>query len=159
MSHKHEIGSKRVIFLILNVICSQFVVILSLYLIAINIIKCSLNTNTLLLHNAAKVKVKVIYTETFLVITLKSRNVYYTSFKLLYTRVYIMSTYKFSLLCLNEYSFIQKVKVTENKNLNQKHYVSSSLRVFVQNLFLFTMFFNIHMRMFCFSFYMTNFLN
>ena len=59
-SHKHEIGSKRVIFLILNVICSQFVVILSLYLIAINIIKCSLNTSTFLLHNASKVKVKVI---------------------------------------------------------------------------------------------------
>ena len=47
-------------FLIFNVICSQFVVILSLYLIAINIIKCSLNTNTFLLHNASKVKVKVI---------------------------------------------------------------------------------------------------
>ena len=66
---------------------------------------------------------------------------------------------KFSLLCLYEYSFIQKVNVTESKNLKQKHYVSSSLRVFVQNLFLFTMFFNGHMRMFCFSFYMTNFLN
>ena len=47
-------------FLIFNVICSQFVVIFSLYLIAINIIKCSLNTNTFLLHNASKVKVKVI---------------------------------------------------------------------------------------------------
>ena len=47
-------------FLIFNVICSQFVVMLSLYLIAINIIKCSLNTNTFLLHNASKVKVKVI---------------------------------------------------------------------------------------------------
>ena len=54
---------------------------------------------------------------------------------------------------------IQKVMVTESKYLTQKHYVSSSLRVFVQNLFLFTMFFNVHMRMFCFSFYMTNFLN
>ena len=53
--------------------------------------------------------------------------------------------------------FIQKVKVTENKHLTQKHYVSSSLRVFVQNLF--TMFFNVNMRMFCFSFYMTDFLN
>ena len=29
----------------------------------------------------------------------------------------------------------------------------------MQNLFLFTMFFNVHMRMFCFSFYMTNFRN
>ena len=29
----------------------------------------------------------------------------------------------------------------------------------MQNLFLFTMFFNVHMRMVCFSFYMTNFLN
>ena len=47
-------------FLIFNVICSQFVVIFSLYLIAINIIKCSLNTNKFLLHNASKVKVKVI---------------------------------------------------------------------------------------------------
>ena len=47
-------------FLIFNVICSHFVVILPLYLIAINIIKCSFNTNTFLLHNAAKVKVKVI---------------------------------------------------------------------------------------------------
>ena len=57
--------------------------------------------------------------------------------------------------------FIQKVKVTESKSLKkkQKHYVSSSLRVFVHNFFLFTMFFNVHMRMFCFSFYMTNFLN
>ena len=45
-------------FLIFNVICSQFVVILSLYLIAINTIKCSLNTNTFLLHNTSKVKVK-----------------------------------------------------------------------------------------------------
>ena len=51
---------KTCYFLILNVICSQFVVILSLYLIAINIIKCSLNTSTFLLHNASKVKVKVI---------------------------------------------------------------------------------------------------
>ena len=51
---------KTCYFLIFNVICSQFVVILSLYLIAINIIKCSSNTNTFLLHNAAKVKVKVI---------------------------------------------------------------------------------------------------
>ena len=47
-------------FLIFNLICSQFVVIFSLYLIAINKIKCSLNTNTFLLHNASKVKVKVI---------------------------------------------------------------------------------------------------
>ena len=47
-------------FLIFNVICSHFVVIFSLYLIAINIIKCSLNANTFLLHNASKVKVKVI---------------------------------------------------------------------------------------------------
>ena len=70
-----------------------------------------------------------------------------------------MSICKFSLLCLYEYLFIQKVKDTESKHLNQKHYVSSSLRVFVQNLFLFTMFFNVHMRMFCFSVYMTNFLN
>ena len=54
--------------------------------------------------------------------------------------------------------FIQKV-VTESKHLTQKHHVSSSSRVFVQNLFLFTMFFNVHMRMFCFSFYMTNFFN
>ena len=51
---------KTCYFLILNVICSQFVVILSLYLIAINIIKCSLNTSTFLLHNASKVKFKVI---------------------------------------------------------------------------------------------------
>ena len=51
---------KTCYFLMLNVICSQFVVILSLYLIAINIIKCSLNTSTFLLHNASKVKVKVI---------------------------------------------------------------------------------------------------
>ena len=51
---------KTCYFLIFNVICSRFVVILSLYLIAIDIIKCSLNTNTFLLHNAAKVKVKVI---------------------------------------------------------------------------------------------------
>ena len=55
--------------------------------------------------------------------------------------------------------FIQKVKATESKHLTQKHYVSLSLRVFVQTLFLPTMFFNVHMRMFCFSFYMTNFLN
>ena len=51
---------KTCYFLIFNVICSQFVVILSLYLVAIKIIKCSLNTNTFLLHNASKVKVKVI---------------------------------------------------------------------------------------------------
>ena len=51
---------KTCYFLIFNVICSRFVLILSLYLIAIDIIKCSLNTNTFLLHNAAKVKVKVI---------------------------------------------------------------------------------------------------
>ena len=51
---------KMCYFLIFNVICSRFVVILSLYLIAIDIIECSLNTNTFLLHNAAKVKVKVI---------------------------------------------------------------------------------------------------
>ena len=51
---------KTCYFLIFNVICSRFVVILSLYLIAIDIIKCSLNTNTFLLHNVAKVKVKVI---------------------------------------------------------------------------------------------------
>ena len=51
---------KTCYFLILNVICSQFVVMLSLYLIAINIIKCSLNTSTFLLHNTSKVKVKVI---------------------------------------------------------------------------------------------------
>ena len=51
---------RKYYFLIFNVICSQFVVIFSLYLIAINIIKCSLNTNTFLLHNASKVKVKVI---------------------------------------------------------------------------------------------------
>ena len=56
-------------------------------------------------------------------------------------------------------SLIQKVKATESKHLTQKHYVSSSLRVFVQTLFLSTKFFNVHMRMFCFSFYMTNFLN
>ena len=43
--------------------------------------------------------------------------------------------------------FIQ-VKVTESKHLTQKHYVSSSLRVFVQNLFLLSMFFYVHMRMF-----------
>ena len=55
--------------------------------------------------------------------------------------------------------FIQKARSQKEKHLTQKHYVSSSLRVFVQNLFLFTMFFNVHMRMFCFSFYMTNFLN
>ena len=47
-------------FLIFNVICSQVVVIFSLYLIALNIIKCSLNTNTFLLHNASKVKVNII---------------------------------------------------------------------------------------------------
>ena len=46
--------------LIFNVICSQFVVVLSLYSIAINIIKCSLNTSTFLLHNASRVKVMVI---------------------------------------------------------------------------------------------------
>ena len=51
---------KMCYFLIFNVICSQFVLIFSLYLIAINIVKCSLNTNTFLLHNASKVKVKVI---------------------------------------------------------------------------------------------------
>ena len=51
---------KTCYFLIFNAMFSQFVVILSLYLIAINIIKCSLNTNTFLLHNASKVKVKVI---------------------------------------------------------------------------------------------------
>ena len=51
---------KTCYFLISNVICSQFVVMVTLYLIAISIIKCSLNTNTFLLHNAAKVKVKVI---------------------------------------------------------------------------------------------------
>ena len=53
--------------------------------------------------------------------------------------------------------FMQKVKVTESKHLEKSK--SSSLRVFVQNLFLFTMFFNVHMIMFCFSFYRTNFLN
>ena len=53
--------------------------------------------------------------------------------------------------------FIQKDKVTERKHLTQKQNFSSS---FVQNLLnLFTMLFNVHMRMFCFSFYMTNFLN
>ena len=57
------------------------------------------------------------------------------------------------------YLFIQKVEVTESKHLTQKHYISLYLRVFVQNLFLFTMIFNVHMRMFCFNFYMTNFLN
>ena len=70
-----------------------------------------------------------------------------------------MSTCKFFCCAYVTNLFIQKVKVTESKHLTQKHYVSSFLRVFVQNLFLFTMFFNVHMRMFCFSFYMTNFLN
>ena len=41
--------------------------------------------------------------------------------------------------------FIQNVKVTERKHLTRKHYVRSFFRVFVQNLFLFTMFFNVHM--------------
>ena len=55
--------------------------------------------------------------------------------------------------------FIQKVKVTERKHLTPKQNVSSSLRVFVQNLLnLFTMFFNVHMRIFVLVFYMTNFL-
>ena len=39
---------KTCYFLIFNVICSQFAVIFSFYLIAINIIKCSLNTSTFL---------------------------------------------------------------------------------------------------------------
>ena len=47
-------------FLLFKVIYSLFVVILSLYFIATNVIKYSLNTNTFLLHNASKVKVKVI---------------------------------------------------------------------------------------------------
>ena len=51
---------KTCYFLIFNVICSQFVVKLLLYLIAINTIKCSLNTNAFLLDNTSKVKVKVI---------------------------------------------------------------------------------------------------
>ena len=56
--------------------------------------------------------------------------------------------------------FIQKVKVTKRKHLTQKHYVSSSFKVFVQNLLnLFALFVDVHMRMFCVSFYMTNFLN
>ena len=56
--------------------------------------------------------------------------------------------------------FIQKVMVTIRKHLTQKQYVSSSLRVFARNLLnLFTMFFSVHMRIFCFSLYMTNFLN
>ena len=38
---------KTCYFLIFNVICLQFVVILSLYLIAINIIKCSLKSQYL----------------------------------------------------------------------------------------------------------------
>ena len=59
--------------------------------------------------------------------------------------------------------FIQKVKVTDRIHLTKKQNVSSSLRVLAQNLLnLFTMFFNVDMRIFCFSFfffYMTNFLN
>ena len=56
--------------------------------------------------------------------------------------------------------FIQKVKVTERKHLTQKQNVSSSLRVFAQIFFhVFTTFFNFHIRLFCFAFYMTNFLN
>ena len=49
--------------------------------------------------------------------------------------------------------FTQKVEVTERKHLTQKQNVRSYLRVFVQNLLnLFTMFFNVHMRIFCFRF-------
>ena len=47
-------------FLIFKEICPQFVVILSLYLVVINIFKCYLNTNTFLLLTASKVMVKVI---------------------------------------------------------------------------------------------------
>ena len=126
---------KTCYFLIFNIICSRFVVILSLYLIAIDIIKCSLNTNTFLLHDAAKVKVKVIYTATFwsfhenlgMFIT-HLLGFYISVFKLCPPVNFLCCTYMTNL-------FIQTVKVTESKHLTQKHNVSSSLRVFVQNLF------------------------
>ena len=80
---------------------------------------------------------------------------------LLYICVCSMST--LNVLCcayMTNLLFIQKFKVTERKHLTQKQNVSSSLRVFVQNLLtLFTVFFNVLMRIFGFSFYMANFLN
>ena len=79
-----------------------------------------------------------------------------------YISVFILCPHVNVLCCayMTNLLFIHKVKVTERKHLTQKQNVSSSLRVFVQNLLnLFTMFFNVDMRMFCFSLYMTYFHN
>ena len=48
--HRNKRLPKNVYFFIFKVIRLQFVVILSLHLVFINIIKCSLNTNTFLLQ-------------------------------------------------------------------------------------------------------------
>ena len=133
--HTNTRLAKNVLFSHINVICSRFVVILSLYLIAIDIIKCSLNTNTFLLHNAAKVKVKVINTETFWSFH-ENLGMFITHLLGFYISVFTLCP-PVNFLCCTYMTnlFIQKVKVTESKHLTQKHYVSSSLRVFVQNLF------------------------
>ena len=54
-----EIGDclKMCIYCLFKVICLPFVVILSLHLVFVNIIKCSLNKNAFLLQNVSKVKV------------------------------------------------------------------------------------------------------
>ena len=141
-------------FLIFNLICSQFVVIFSLYLIAINIIKCSSNTNTFPRLRSRSFKLKFFWSfhKNLGMFITHLLGFYISEFTLCPPVNFLFCAYMTDL-------FIQKVKVTESKHLTQKHYVSSFLRVCVQNLFLFTMFFNVHMRIFSFSFYMTNFLN
>ena len=147
---------KTCYFLTFNVICSQFVVILTLYSIVINIIKCSLNFNCImpqrLWSRSFKLKLLWSFHENLRIFITHLLGFYTSVFTLCPPVNFLCCAYMTKLL-------IKKVKVTESKHLTQKHYVSSSLRVFVQNLFLFTMFFNVHMRMFCLSFYMTNFLN
>ena len=72
-----------------------------------------------------------------------------------------MSTCVCSLLCLYDLFIIYpNGQGHKKKTPDPKANVGSSLRVFVQHLLnSFTMFFNVHMRMFCFNFYMTIFLN
>ena len=52
------------------------------------------------------------------------------------------------------------VKVTKRQNLAQKHNFSSFKGICAEFVkLMFTMFFNVHKRIFCLVFYMTNFLN
>ena len=112
---------KTCYFLIFNVICSQFVMILSLYLNTINIIKCSLNTNTFLLHNVSKISSRSFKLKLFwsfhknLGMLITHLLGFYISVFTLYPPVnFLCCAYMTNL-------FSQKVKVTESKHLAQKY--------------------------------------